>query len=106
MRSRRNGDEHAVRNATATTCAQPRRDAVGAGAPATICGGTSPTLLRDTKSSVDEVSARVGYESVPSFSKAFKRWRGVSPGAFRRLERETAAARRASDQADRSEVTA
>lgn len=62
-------------------------------------------LLRDTKSSVDEVSARVGYESVPSFSKAFKRWRGVSPGAFRRLERDTAAARRASDEADTSEAS-
>ena len=44
-------------------------------------------LLRDTRSTVDEISSRVGYESVPSFSKAFKRWRGVSPGAFRRAER-------------------
>ena len=44
-------------------------------------------LLRDGASTVDEVASRVGYESVPSFSKAFKRWRGVSPGAFRREER-------------------
>ena len=44
-------------------------------------------LLRDTNFSVDEIAARVGYESVPSFGKAFKRWRGTSPGAFRREER-------------------
>ena len=44
-------------------------------------------LLRDRASTVDEIASRVGYESVPSFSKAFKRWRGVSPGTFRREER-------------------
>jgi AraC-like DNA-binding protein len=44
-------------------------------------------LLSETKTSIGEVATSVGYESVPSFSKAFKRWRGVSPGAFRRIER-------------------
>jgi AraC-like DNA-binding protein len=41
-------------------------------------------LLRDTDEDLAEIARRVGYESVPSFSKAFKRWQSVSPGAFRR----------------------
>jgi AraC-like DNA-binding protein len=45
-------------------------------------------LLRDTDLGMDEVAARVGYRSVPSFSKAFVKWRGLRPGALRRSERE------------------
>jgi AraC-like DNA-binding protein len=41
-------------------------------------------LLRETDHGIAEIAERVGYESVPSFSKAFKKWRGVSPGIFRR----------------------
>jgi AraC-like DNA-binding protein len=41
-------------------------------------------LLRDTNESMADIAATVGYDSVPSFSKAYKRWQGVSPGAFRR----------------------
>ena len=41
-------------------------------------------LLRESRESVNAISARVGYESVPSFIKAFKRWQGKSPTAFRR----------------------
>ncbi len=41
-------------------------------------------LLREEGGGIAEVAGRVGYESVPSFSKAFKRWQGVSPGTFRR----------------------
>jgi len=44
-------------------------------------------LLRDTNDTVAQIAARVGYESVPSFSKAFKRWRDMSPAAFRRALR-------------------
>jgi AraC-like DNA-binding protein len=43
--------------------------------------------LRDTDEGVGEVAAYVGYESVPSFAKAFKRWQGMSPGAFRKQRR-------------------
>jgi len=43
-------------------------------------------LLRDTEDSLARIAARVGYQGVPSFSKAFKRWRGVSPGVFRRRQ--------------------
>ena len=39
-------------------------------------------LLR-TGSSIGEVSLRVGYEAEAAFSKAFKRWFGASPGAYR-----------------------
>lgn len=40
-------------------------------------------LLRETEASIADIAERVGYESVPSFGKAFKRWRGASPAAYR-----------------------
>ncbi|MGH9844109.1 MAG: AraC family transcriptional regulator [Blastocatellia bacterium] len=43
-------------------------------------------LLRDGQLTVREVAGRAGYESEPSFSKAFKRQFGVSPGAYRRIQ--------------------
>lgn len=44
-------------------------------------------LLRTTGDGVSAVAARVGYQSLPSFSKAFRRWQGVSPAGFRRAHR-------------------
>ena len=44
-------------------------------------------LLRTTAESVSAIAARVGYESLPSFSKAFRRWQGTSPAAFRQTHR-------------------
>jgi AraC-like DNA-binding protein len=44
-------------------------------------------LLRDTNESMAEIATTVGYDSVPSFNKAYKRWQGTSPGAFRRRAR-------------------
>ncbi len=44
--------------------------------------------LRDRGLALGEVAERVGYESEASFSKAFKRRRGLSPGAFRRAARD------------------
>lgn len=41
-------------------------------------------LLRGGNDPVGEIAARVGYASTPSFNKAFKRWQGVSPVAYRR----------------------
>ena len=40
--------------------------------------------LREERASLGEVAARLGYESEPSFSRAFKRHIGVPPGAVRR----------------------
>ncbi|MFK8905662.1 helix-turn-helix domain-containing protein [Streptomyces sp. YS-3] len=39
--------------------------------------------LRDTAETVEDISAQVGYRSVPSFTRAFARDRGSSPGAYR-----------------------
>jgi AraC-like DNA-binding protein len=41
-------------------------------------------MLRTAQGSVEEIAARIGYDSVGAFSKAFKRSVGVSPGAYRR----------------------
>ncbi len=41
-------------------------------------------LEADGEPSLAEVGSRVGYENESSFSRAFKRYFGVSPGAFRR----------------------
>jgi len=40
--------------------------------------------LREDKLGIREAAARFGYESEPSFSRAFKRYMGISPGAARR----------------------
>ncbi|MDM0014699.1 AraC family transcriptional regulator [Variovorax sp. J22P168] len=40
--------------------------------------------LRDEATPLAELAGRVGYESEASFSRAFKRFAGVSPGAIRR----------------------
>lgn len=45
-------------------------------------------LLRDTDEALDVIAERVGYDSVPSFSRAFVRHRGARPGAYRRAARE------------------
>jgi two-component system response regulator YesN len=42
------------------------------------------TMLRDRRNSVVDVSAALGYTSPKNFSRAFRRFFGVSPGRFRR----------------------
>ncbi len=44
------------------------------------------TLLRSSTAKLEEISLRVGYASVYSFSVAFSRWSGSPPGRFRRNE--------------------
>jgi AraC-like DNA-binding protein len=42
------------------------------------------TLLRDTNEPIAEIAARVGFSDVAPFTRAFRRWTGTPPGAFRR----------------------
>ena len=48
-------------------------------------------LLDDRSLSLDTIAGRLGYSDLANFSHAFKRWTGVSPGAFRRGAAEPAA---------------
>ena len=41
-------------------------------------------LLRDREQTPTTVASLVGYQSAPAFNKAFKRWQGTTPGAYRR----------------------
>lgn len=41
-------------------------------------------LLHAGTATVGEVAAQVGYDAEAAFSKAFKRWNGMAPGAYRR----------------------
>jgi AraC-like DNA-binding protein len=41
-------------------------------------------LLRDGRLAVSEVAYLLGYEDPSSFQRAFRRWSGRSPRAFRR----------------------
>jgi AraC-like DNA-binding protein len=41
-------------------------------------------LLRNGRDSIATIASGLGYESEAAFHRAFKRWRGVGPGAFRR----------------------
>jgi len=40
-------------------------------------------LLRDTDLKVQEIATRLGYSAPGGFSRAFARWAGCSPSAFR-----------------------
>lgn len=44
-------------------------------------------LLRSQELSLQEVAARVGYSEVTNFARAFRRWTGLAPGAYRRAAR-------------------
>jgi AraC-like DNA-binding protein len=45
--------------------------------------GRAAELLRETRRRIAEIAQDVGYESVPSFNKAFRKWQGESPTTFR-----------------------
>ncbi len=44
-------------------------------------------LLRESQLPLSEVAEHVGYQSEASFNRAFKRWGGSAPGAYRREHR-------------------
>jgi len=52
---------------------------------------TASRLLQTSTASVGEVATRVGYDAEAAFSKAFKRWNGIAPGAYRRRVRDASA---------------
>jgi AraC-like DNA-binding protein len=43
-------------------------------------------LLRSPELSVDEVAERVGYSDAANFTRAFRRWTGTTPAAYRRTK--------------------
>lgn len=43
------------------------------------------SLLRETRLSVSEIARRVGYTDISNFGRAFRRWTGISPLQWRRL---------------------
>jgi AraC-like DNA-binding protein len=47
--------------------------------------GLACGLIADGRSGVKQIAAQLGYASRDAFSSAFKRWKGLSPGAYRRL---------------------
>jgi AraC-like DNA-binding protein len=64
------------------------RDAVGQGPLEYLTHWrmhVAANMLTDGRSSLAQAAAAVGYRSEVSFSKAFKRWAGRTPGEFRRL---------------------
>jgi AraC-like DNA-binding protein len=42
-------------------------------------------LLRDERLSLEQVAERVGYSDVSNFTRAFRRWTGETPAAWRRI---------------------
>jgi AraC-like DNA-binding protein len=49
----------------------------------------SVRLLQDPSLSVEEIAARVGYTDRANFARAFRKWTGVTPSAYRERGRES-----------------
>jgi AraC-like DNA-binding protein len=47
---------------------------------------TAIRLLRSQALSLDEVAERLGYSDTSNFRRAFRRWTGMSPAAYRRAQ--------------------
>ena len=40
-------------------------------------------LIKTTNFKIEEISTQLGYSEVSAFSRAFKRWKSISPRSFR-----------------------
>jgi AraC-like DNA-binding protein len=40
-------------------------------------------MLRSSDFSIEQVAERLGYSNVPNFSRAFRRWMGITPADYR-----------------------
>jgi len=49
---------------------------------------TAEKLLNQSRYSVADIAVLLGYSDAANFGRAFRRWTGVSPGSYRRGERE------------------
>jgi AraC-like DNA-binding protein len=44
-------------------------------------------ILESSETTITEVAAKLGYADSSSFTRAFRRWSGTSPGLWRRSHR-------------------
>ena len=46
-------------------------------------------LLSETAKSLDAIAAILGYSDTSNFNRAFRRWQGMTPAAYRRQQKQT-----------------
>ena len=45
--------------------------------------GVALLQLDDRRLSIGEIATRLGYTELPNFTRAFRKWTGVTPAAYR-----------------------
>ena len=44
-------------------------------------------LLEQSDQKLEDIARQLGYSNLPNFTRAFRRWTGITPGEYRRLHR-------------------